>query len=176
MLDTKKPQSNWYSSFSDSIDLKAAVAKRLEAEVLPQRLVEAIQANTFPMLDLGTESKHGDGLHATTVTLLSTLTNVGGAPAFNGRIFWKHKEREPNIKEIIAPGQSVSMSLLMTLIPGKRMESQLIAQYDSPIGITVCDRFEVGAEITANVLFSGGSLVERRYKRTSAISLHIEDV
>ena len=74
------------------------------------------------------------------------------------------------------PGIKVMSSDMETDWPGKRMESQLIAQYDSPIGITVCDRFEVGAEITANVLFSGGSLVERRYKRTSAISLHIEDV
>jgi len=51
-LQADATTSNWYSTFTSSIDLKAAISKHFEKRILPERLVQLIQDNEFPLFDV----------------------------------------------------------------------------------------------------------------------------
>ncbi len=174
---TASSQSNWYFTFSDSIDLKAAISKYFGSQLLPRRLVEAIQENNFPIFDIETNCDHEMIGMAPTLKFSTNLTNVGGAPAFNYRIRWEHAGENQQQKSIVAPGQSILMTLLFNYSGGHNSAAFYItAEYESPLGVAVYDRYKVHGIIQNMALLSGGSLVSRKYRRTSEISLQIDDV
>lgn len=70
--------SNWYSCFTSSIDLKAAIAKLYKTKLLPVRLVHAIQTNTFPMFNIKLNATCETIAFQKELTLRADLTNVGG--------------------------------------------------------------------------------------------------
>ena len=158
--------SNWYFTFTSSIDLKAGVANHLEKRILPRRVVEAIQGNTFPLLDINLDATYELMAGLPTLKFIARLTNAGGAPAFNCRIHWENKRGESQDKTIVLPGQSISMSLLYRAgLDHHEAESFIVAEYECPIGIAVHDRFRVHGYIQNDVLFSGATLVERKFFR-----------
>jgi hypothetical protein len=175
-LDANIPRSNWYSTFSSSVDLKAVTGKFLEDKTFPDRLVEAIHRNQFPLFDIEVDAERGSTGAVDVINVRSILTNVGGAPAFNFRMSWEDEAEECTRKYIIAAGQSVSISYIVGVgssYPGA--DNFLTVQYESPIGVSVQDRFRVGAHIQKSMMISGGTLVSRRFHRVPPMSLTIED-
>lgn len=174
LTDDKK--SNWYFTFSSSVDLKDATSRYFRSRILPTRLIEAIQNNTFPMFDIQTECNQEIVGRAPTLKFTNQLTNVGGAPAFNYRIRWEHRSEEPQKKLIVAPGQSILMTALFNYSAGhNHAELFMVADYESPLGIAVQDRYKIHGLVQNMTLVSGGTLLSRTYKRTSEITLEIED-
>jgi hypothetical protein len=169
--------SNWYFPFTSSIDLKAAVANHFREKVLPRRLVEAIQGNAFPLFDIDLEAAYEALGALPTLKFYARLNNVGGVPAFNCHVCWEHKSGDPHNKAIVSPGQSILMTLLYR-VDGHHngTEMFLVAEYESPLGIAVRDRFSVHGYIHNGILLSGGTLVERKFRRSPEILLKIEDV
>lgn len=51
----------------------------------------------------------------------------------------------------------------------------LVAEHESPIGVSVRDEFEIYGEVIGNRLLSGGALTKRNYKQGKEIELEIED-
>ena len=75
---------------------------------------------------------------------------------------------------IFSSDQSILMSFLVD--SSQQVEKFLIAEYESPIGISVRDRFCISGRFGSNVIISGGRLVDRKFRRSAGISLEIEDV
>lgn len=110
-----------------------------------------------------------------TLKFRATLTNVGGSPAFNCRVQWEEDSKDSKDFSIIAPGQSILMTFLYGLGgPHQGTTRYIVAEYDSPIGISVKDRFEVHGHVQQMTFISGGTLAERKYTRGSGIELEID--
>jgi len=77
---------------------------------------------------------------------------------------------------IFSPGQSISMSSMWTVEPSQPFERFLIVEYEGSIGILVYSRFRVTCRINGAAIISGGCLVDRKFRRSTCVSLEIEDV
>lgn len=181
-LVADSPVTNWYTPFTSSIDLKAGMRKYFDKMILPSRVVDAIQRNQFPMFDITVEANRQMIGTTISLTFRVQLTNVGGAPAFNVRFDFEKDDvsqnEEPWKRAIVAPGQSVFRNLVYGLTPELSCpEQRLIAEYESPIGVSVKDIFLISGYVVRGpdpVLVSGGRLIDRRFKRAPPISLEIE--
>jgi hypothetical protein len=180
-LEANATTSNWYSTFTSSIDLKAAVTKHFEKRILPERLVQAIQNNNFPLFDIKVSISK---LNINQFKVEANLTNVSHVPAFKFNIYWENNVCESQ-KDIIFPsGQTISMTCLWNIStpmamnyknPPPPFERFLIVEYESPIEISVRDRFRVHGRLNDSAIVRGGSLVDRKFRRSSGISIEIED-
>lgn len=158
---------NWYHTFNSSVDLKAAVANIFGEKLLPQRLVEAIQTNTFPELqiEMTTASSLNGGRTRTVL-----VTNVGGAPAFEVCIKWGDEEVEH--KDILlGSGSSVQIERKITSVDIMSVDC-LLAEYKSPIGIAVKAKYGFNAVDTMKKMLL---ISEKQYRRSDPISITIEE-
>lgn len=167
--------SNWFDSFTNSIDLKAAVAKYFEPRISEKRLVEALQNNTFPILNIDTSVDVTNDRIPPLLSIKSQLTNVGGAPAFQCRIGWKADIDKQNLTAVFMPGQSLQMQTLYRPgYPNHPHEAVLCATYQSTIGIEVLDEFEVSAQWMGDLIKSSGRLTSRVFRRVESVRLTVE--
>lgn len=147
--------SNWYSTFRDSIQLKAAVTKLFEPKLLPARLTEALQTNSFPLItyDLDCDIDKGPSKNLLKTTL--TLKNVGGAPAFDFKLQEQNAEAHSAENQVLAPGQTTSTGAIVIENGNNTTKINLIytLEYNSAIGISVRELLLV------NVCISNGLIV-----------------
>jgi hypothetical protein len=174
-LEANSATSNWYSTFTSSIDLKAAITKHFEKQILPERLVEAIQNNDFPLFNIEVDaSSFGSNIQFKFTT---NITNISRVPAFNVDVYWEDDNNKRGEKNLIfSPSQSILLSFLWTVGSANAVEKFLIVEYECSIGISVCDRFCIDGRIGGNVIISGGRLVDRKFQRSAGVSLEIEGV
>ncbi len=167
--------SNWYSTFSTSIDLKAAINKYFKQHLLPLQLTEAIQNNNFPILDFTVESEAKPTHGSISVIYHGKVTNIGGAPAFNCRIYWE-KDEPKHDSTLLLPGQATTMTIQYrhTIPKNLGLEQFLIAQYDSAIGISVYSKFRLTGRIHQLSVISGTHLCERRFKQSHPPTFDID--
>ncbi|QDS94886.1 hypothetical protein FF011L_36680 [Roseimaritima multifibrata] len=168
-------KSNWFFTFSNSLDLKAAASRYFKVKLLPHHLVEAIENNKFPIFDIQFDCD-SEGFDAPSVLKYSTkLTNVGGVAAFNFYVRWEHMD-DNGTRSIVVPGQTVLMTSLVKFRGAEEGQGfYLLASYESPLGIAVHDRYEIKASVRGGTLFSSGTLVSRKYRRTPKVTLEIEE-
>jgi len=108
----------------------------------------------------------------------AALTNVSLVPAFNFNIYWEDKSKDSKKDTIFPSGQTISMCFTFTSHPYTRpysFEEFYIVKYESPIGISVRDRFHITGTIGNGGILRGGKLIERKFRRSSSISIEIED-
>lgn len=173
-LEANSATSNWYSTFTSSIDLKAAITKHFEKRILPERLVEAIQNNVFPLFNIEVDaSSFGSDIQFKFTT---NITNISRVPAFNVDVYWEDNNKRGEKNLIFSPRQSIPLSFLWTVGSDNAVKKFLIVEYESSIGISVCDRFCIDGRVGGNVIISGGRLVDRKFRRSAGVSLEIEDV
>lgn len=154
---TSKPDKNWVSTFTSSLDLKSGIRRLMEPRIKPQRVVEAISQNRFPLFVVEHEfdSNQQNGVWVFTIRL--TLRNVGGSAAFNVSHGFGKEADTSHKYAIIAPGCSVFRFVTQTaLIQAPSMREQLILQYDSTIGVRVIERYEFGAHVAKGM---GGAML-----------------
>jgi hypothetical protein len=179
-LSADSKVTNWLTPFMSSVDLKEALRKHLQPRILPQRLITAIQDNKFPLFDIELDVSYDIATNITNILKFSALvTNVGGAPAFNFKIYWEHKPEGTQEKAIIPPGSSIHMVLLYGVgSPHLGTEAFLIAEYESPIGVSVTDKFRIhgNVQLVTKMILSGARLISRRFKRGTGINLDIDDL
>lgn len=172
-LEASSITSNWYSTFTSSIDLKAAITKHFEKRILPERLVGAIQNNVFPLFDIKVEIT---GLSNNVRLIAASLTNISRVPAFNLNVCWESCEDEEKFEcSIFSRDRTLLMNHLWR--DSNPVEKFLIVEYESPIGISVCDRFCISSSLAGGgAILMSGKLVDQKFQRSAGVSLEIEDV
>ncbi|MBL6987593.1 MAG: DUF4062 domain-containing protein [Methylobacter sp.] len=177
-LEANPITSNWYSTFTSSIDLKAAITKHFEKRILPERLVDAIQNNVFPLFDIKVEATFLD----TQVGVGDRfkfeiyLTNISRVPAFNFEVYWADGDKKIEKDLFFSPSQSVLMGFLWIVGSSNAVEKFLVVEYESPIGVSVRDQFCITGHIISGGIMSSGRLIDRKFRRSAGVSLEIEDV
>lgn len=172
--------SNWYTSFTSSVDLKASLRHRFEMSILPQRVVDAIGDNKFPLFDVHVDVDFEPITtdHLPNVTFKCLASNVGGAAAFNFIARWKDKSAKGGDAAIMTPGQSLLLCLFGRPDPQVEIEEHLSLEYESAIGVAVVDDFHVGGSIlpgTHSVIMAGATLEKRTFRRVERPLIEIED-
>ena len=173
-LIAKSGVSNWYTPFTNSIDLKAAIAKTLEPRTLPLRLVEAIRDNRFPILDVENSVTREVFGNRRTIAFRSNVTNVGGSPAFNVKVRWKN-EKEFFVKQVLMPGQSLSMQCFYPHVADGIEHATMLADYESAEKISVSDAFTLKGGALNSVILSGAELSDRKFFRSDGVLLEVLD-
>jgi len=180
-LVAKSPVTNWYSRFTSSVDLKGSLKTYLKAKTLPDRLVDAIHRNEFPLFTIDVEMEMQSRNHVPCILFRVEATNAGGVPAFNFRLYYEDStaKRESKDLAIVTPGDSTTLNFLYGLADDMECPQQnLIAEYESPIGVSVKDVFGVGGRIlhgSPPSIMGSGRLLTRHFKRSNGITLTIED-
>jgi Domain of unknown function (DUF4062) len=173
-LQSDSSNSNWYSTFTSSIDLKAAISKHFEKRILPKRVVEAIQNNTFPLIDVNVEIENTQN---NTFIIRTNITNVSNAPAFKFDVHWEGKDRQPGTAKVFLSKQSTCMTVFWE--PGyevDKIEKFLIIEYQSALGISIRDKFCINVKFfSPQSILRSGTLIERKYSRSPEIVIEIED-
>lgn len=169
--------NNWYNIFSTSLDLKESLRKYFEKSNRPKKLIKAIYENHFPLFNVGLNVSH-QNIHSSPVLYFrSEVTNIGGATAFNFQLYWKDKKDEPIEAAIMAPNQNELMCFYYTLGAENSVSKRMIIEYQSPIGISVTDEFQVSARvIPSGDIISGSKLIERKFQESNDILLNVSEI
>ncbi len=174
-LSVSAKASNWKTTFTNSVDLKAAISKRFESRLMPQRIVAAIQANLFPMIEVQAkvnEETQGD-MYSRSFSLRTTFKNVGGAPAFD---FKAHYDGEDVPTLTLLPGQTHSRQAVFDYTAGMRgLDSIFLVSFRSAIGVAGFQKHKIQAEISGSFIRSFCGLIESKFRRCSPIEFLIED-
>lgn len=147
--------NNWYTTFTCSIDLKAAIAKQFESRVLPDRLVEAFASNCFPIFEISQDFNIKSEGH---IQGKFILTNVGGAPAFDSVFHWSDSKGENSHEtKVVAVGSAFPIHMMQSIDYGQsgKKTKKLYLTYKSTLGITVEEEYEVSFEL---LLVNGESM------------------
>jgi Domain of unknown function (DUF4062) len=168
---------NWFSLFTTSRDLKAAVRRHFEPVIKPRVLLDAIQQNRFPLF---TTVVNADQITVGSIPSIKCeicLKNIGLAPAFDFTFHWQIDGKEPEITELVAPGQEIHLEIFNPSYNSK-IDVVLKVEYKSAIGISVRERHRVFCVIQggmAPAMISGGTLIERTYHNTPSPLLVIQE-
>lgn len=173
-LIAKSRVSNWYTPFTNSIDLKAAIAKTLEPRTLPLQLVEAIQGNRFPILDVENSVTKEIFGNRPTIAFRSKVINVGGSPAFNVTVRWEN-DKKTLTKRVLMPGQSISMQCFYAQVVENIEQAVMLADYESAGKISVSDIFTLKGGALNSVILSGAELSDRKFFRSDGVLLEVLD-
>lgn len=169
---------NWFSLFTTSRDLKAAVRRHFEPVIKPQVLLDAVQQNRFPLF---TRDVNADRITMGNIPAIKcqiALKNIGLAPAFDFTTHWQIDGHKPEKTELVAPGQEMTSTLISKLAYGSEVDVVLNVEYRAAIGITVRERYRVYCRIQGGMapsMISGGTLIDRTYHNAPQPSLVIQD-
>lgn len=171
----REGQNNWYTTFSNAVDLRRALEQRLGPRNLPKVLRETVQNNLFPLfrLDVAAEFVSVNGQN---LSVKAHLTNVGGAPAFDVIARWENHGDEIR-HQVVPPGVGVKLPVLMIpVMQSTEIRNEFSFEYDTAIGVRVIQRYDAGARaVGAGGILHGGELLEQRYVRSDGPSFQIEE-
>ena len=165
-------RSNWRDTFTTSVDLKAAITKRLEKQLLPKNVVAAMQRNEFPIIQLRAKVTFDNMNRVPCLHFSMIVKNHGGSPAFHVRTYWEKDSSRKGEPEILSVDQEFA---LQAFYEGVTFTDVYVVEYESPIGIKVVDRFKVHGSLKGTLIIGGANLESRRYYRTAGPTVLIED-
>lgn len=183
-LSTNKKASNWFTTFTNSIDLKSCLQRRLETAILPQKLVDAIYENRFPLFHVSVDLEYIELGGQPSLNFKATLKNIGEMAALNFTACWKKNLGRPDDDElcsaIMAPGQTLLMGFTY-ILGGEHngTETSLFIEYESTMGISVLDEFHVAGHFhpgQTHGIIGGARLLKRTFKRAEKPAIEIEGV
>lgn len=180
-LSAERQRSNWYSTFANSVDLKAALTNHLNPSILPQKVVEAIQDNRFPLLSIELQTTVEKvatpltrrGGERRLMKFASRLKNIGRSPAFNCVVSWGGAATEASDRTIMAPGQSIVLTFLKW--DDEPVERTILAEYESATGVLVRDTFMVHGQRQGSAFLSGGVIKQRDFIRSAMPAVQIQE-
>lgn len=169
----KNETNNWFDTFTSSVDLKAAIAKRFRPKLLPVKLLDAINQNNFPLFEVEVEVNCSlNRVHVATI-----VKNVGGSPAFSVRSGWT-ADNQTLERMMIAPLRDFHMEFIINRIPNGPVHGSraLFVHYSSAIGISVEDHFEIEFDVRIDgTQVKGGRLANRRFVVAPELQIELHD-
>lgn len=180
-LDGTTNRNNWYSTFQDSLDLKAQVSHRLSASASRAQLDVLLATGNLPTAALGFQLQEDLPRGR---NLFVTIQNVGPTPMINSTICVRgFLGCEPPSGQLpwLAPNQQVCFELPYKPPFGIAEQFSVTCQYATSVGHRCRDEFEVTYETSplrvgasfAKAIVSGGdsmfrvSLVRREFAPAS---------
>lgn len=167
-------ENNWFSIFTNVVDLKASIRQHFEPVIKPQVLLRAIQENRFPLFTRDLDADVTQFAAVPSIQCRMTLRNVGLAPAFDLKTHWHINDHEPENTDIVTPNQEFKSTLVANAAYGD-VSVVFTIEYRSTIGITVRERYNVNCFIRSGTIISGATLEARTYHNAPMPSLVIED-
>lgn len=186
-LTKERPNTNWYKTFRDSIELKEIIKNDFKFTAAKKIITKQFSENKFPLLvpklHIDTDAIY---THSKLIFKVK-IRNAGGAPAFNYSPKWigadsgyfgdSDADADESIS-IIAPGDETIMTAIYQLGPGHEGTSmELLLSYSNADGFIVTDVFDVRATIQAGAsipVFSGCTLKTRKFELGKPFEVTIE--
>jgi hypothetical protein len=174
-LSKERPNTNWYKTFRDSIELKKIVTNDFKFTAAKTAIKKLYSENKFPLLvpNLHVDT---DAVHTHSKLIFKVqIKNAGGAPAFNYTSKWLGANSSyfevsdtNELISIIAPGDETIMTAIYQLGPGHvGTTMKLSLSYSNADGFKIIDVFDVKARVQADPnfsVFSGCNLITRRFE------------
>jgi hypothetical protein len=144
-LTAEKDKPNWFTTFTSSSDLKAALTKYYDEAFLPQRLADAIYNNTFPAIVVNVASEClAVSIAGNVYALYFEGTNTGMTTALN--VAHSETNTFTNATKInVAPQHTAKLWTKKTPLSPSPSYFPLFLSYESRIGIKVEEEYEIGA-------------------------------
>jgi hypothetical protein len=180
-LQVTSATSNWYDTFTTSMDLKAAVAKYFRPRILPQQLTKAIDLNVFPLLDLRLNeprmTRKATSETPPVYVMNFDVVNIGGAPAFNFTLTLANNNLSTaEYGEILPPKHTFPCSIYFE--PNKPNAEQLYeleASCTTPMGVAVEYKFVISMRFDRGIVPVNYRQVSRQFKKCDPVNIQIQD-
>jgi hypothetical protein len=186
-----RDKSNWFSIFTNSLDLKSTLSGRFRKVITPQRLSDLLNRNQFPVLDLVFGfMQHKASLGDEGGMLINlVLHNRGISPAFNLLLknvyFSKFGSAEEELhSSSVSPFYKDSNHPIDVLFPYEIMEREdhelvgrymLKCEYDTVFGVHVSDSFSFILKISNEGKKHRTTLESREYSYGDPIRIEIKE-
>lgn len=181
-LSKSKPQSNWYKTFKDSVELKVIIRNDFNIKAAEVNISRLFAKNEFPLLHPKLNVTLTKERPFPKMIFTVTLKNVSNSPAFNLYTEWldedKKNIKDPNQdKNIIAPTQEYSLSFLYVVRSehfGTKVD--LKVRYSNIDGYEVTEVYKVSGYIQQAIqhaILSGCTLKERTFSVGKAFKVNV---
>jgi len=112
-LEQDASRSNWVDLYTNSIDLKVVVKKRLSSVAKPISLMRALEQNNFPLFDVSSESQLMNLQDKQRLSFTLNIKNIGNVPAYRIKTNWALGSQESAHEyELVGPGQTISATAI----------------------------------------------------------------
>lgn len=176
-LHADDSERNWYTVFSNSTDLKAAIRRQFEPMIKPAVLLDSLQENRFPLVlaRLNSELTNVGGIESLEHRVV--FRNVSQVPAFDFAVRWDIGDRTDDTVEIVAPGETFDSTLYSKVAIGP-LKAQVDVRYRAAIGVLVRERYKMESFILDGIAptkVSGMTLEQRTYHNAPRPKIEISD-
>src|SRR5262249_51191735 len=150
-LTADKDRPNWFTTFTSSTDLKAALTKYFDNAFLPQRLADAIYKGKFPLFHVDVRTQK---MGSQVVSVTIEATNKGQATALNPKFYFSGEEAESvNKMTFVAPNQTISRIYDTSVYNDTSIKLNL--EYESMMGIRVIEQFLISTALVPTGIITG---------------------
>lgn len=176
-LENQSDRSNWLSFFSASTDLCEIIEGRLQKEILPIQLMDALRTNAMPLFSCKLTTSELVIGNLPSIQLKLSCRNVGSSPAFSVETKWSI-ETAKHTQPLVAPGESVSPVVIADIAGYSDISVDLELAYETAFGIRVVESNNVGYIFQRgiqNSILAGTTLNYRRFVRSQRPSIKLEE-
>lgn len=163
-LQAKSGRTNWLTTFSNSLDLKAAIRHDLGIVASKEQIRQLVLSNQVPLFDVEVDNR---GIHeANKYAIAIRFKNVGTFPAYNVNVYLSFPEDDTAVKSVTIPILASSQSTVQTLLAtpewGTMRHGTATIAYLLSSGHKVEDVFDVGFCFRPRRTFVGGAILKSK--------------
>lgn len=165
-LTSELPISNWYTTYSSSVDLKKVIEKRLRQRIAKETLMNSISVNQFPLLTVRVDFIREYSIDFPKYFFFDLVfQNVSRVAAFDLSIELQYEDQKPKLhQEILAPNGDIHLN--KAIEPSGSDYSELVRlRYKSHLGVEVQEthNFNVYIQKGTGHVLKGIKLQSRRF-------------
>jgi len=176
-LENQTERSNSLSIFSASTDLCDIIERRLQEQILPIQLMDALRTNAMPLFSCKLTTNELVFGNIPSIQLKLSCRNVGSSPAFSVETKWS-TETDRHTQPLVALGESVSPVVIANIAGYSDISVDLEIAYETAFGIRVVESNHVGCIFQRgiqNSMLTGTTLNHRRFVRSQRPSIKLEE-
>lgn len=176
-LENQTEYSNWFSVFRDATDLCDVIQLRLQEQILPAQLMDALQTNSMPLFSVKLKSNELNIGNAPSLQLRLECKNIGSSPAFDVETQWSTEDTS-HTTPIVAPTESVAPAIIANIASYQDISIDLNLSYETAFGIRVVESHNVGCIFQQGIqmsTLSGTTMNSRRFVRSQRPAITLDE-
>lgn len=176
-LENQTEHSNWFSVFTAATDLCDIVETRLQDQILPGQLMDALQSNAMPLFSCKLSSNELVVGNIPSLQLKLECRNVGSSPAFDVETKWS-TEDDGHTQPLVAPGESVCPVIIANIAGHTDISVNFELSYETAFGVRVAESHNVGCIFQRGLqlsMLSGATLKYRRFIRSQRPTITLDE-